>query len=80
MGRKPNRIASAPVYAVRPGKTTTTEHTACATKLARVMDASTRSVVFETLGASDKIESFVADMVEISRAEIVAVARGLEAT
>jgi acetolactate synthase small subunit len=44
------------------------------------MDASTRSVVFETLGASDKIESFVADMVEISRTEIVAVARGREAT
>ena len=47
---------------------------------ARVMDASTRSVVFETLGASDKIESFVADMVEISRTDLVAVARGWEGT
>ena len=40
---------------------------------ARVMDASTRSVVFETLAGSD------ADTVEIWRTEIVAVARGREA-
>src|SRR3954462_11544295 len=50
---------------------------------ARVIDASTESFVFQSTGACDKIQSFVALMlplglVEVSRTGIVAIARGPE--
>src|SRR5258707_721750 len=50
---------------------------------ARVIDATTESLVFEITGASEKIESFVALMiplglVEVSRTGVVAIGRGSE--
>jgi acetolactate synthase I/III small subunit len=50
---------------------------------ARVIDATTESFVFEIIGASEKIESFIALMlpvglVEVSRTGVVAIARGPE--
>ena len=51
---------------------------------ARVIDAGTTSFIFEITGASEKIEQFIALMlplglVEVSRAGVVAIARGAEA-
>ena len=51
---------------------------------ARVIDAGTKSFVFEITGASDKIDSFInlmlpLGLVEVSRTGIVAIARGAEA-
>jgi acetolactate synthase I/III small subunit len=50
---------------------------------ARVVDATTRSFIFEVTGSSEKIDSFAAlmgelGMIEIARTGIVALARGAE--